>query len=365
MFDFIIWNAAPEIFTFGKFALRWYGLLFALGFIIGQQIIFKVYKLEGKDPILVEKLTIWMVLATVIGARLGHCLFYEPDIYLNNPIEILKIWEGGLASHGAAIAIILAIWFYARKYPDQSMLWLLDRLVIVVALSGCFIRMGNLMNSEIIGKPTDAPSGFVFTRSAYDRMENFFTQNNIQGLDKISFESAGKDTTIDNQVVEKMDLLIYLKSSTDPLVINQLTRFGLKALFDGPEEEGHDHILTSSQSILSIDQSKDGKTILKMPVFGIPRHPSQLYEAFSCLLLFGGLYFLYMKQQVKTPEGSLLGIFMVTCFGLRFLYEYLKENQVAFESNLSFNMGQILSIPLVIAGIGLIAWAYRKKKLES
>lgn len=361
MLDFIIWNVAPEIFTIGKFALRWYGLLFALGFIIGQQIIFKVYRLEGKDPLLVERLTIWMVLATVIGARLGHCLFYEPEIYLKNPIEILKIWEGGLASHGAAVAIILAIWLYARKYPDQSMLWLLDRIVIVVALSGCFIRMGNLMNSEIIGKPTDAPTGFVFARSANDRIDDFFSQQNYKGLEKITFAKTGIDTTINNQLVEKLNLLIELKDNTDPLLVRQLQGYSLATLFEGPEEEGHDHIVTTAQSVTTLSQTKAGYIILSTPVFGIPRHPSQLYESLSCILLFAGLYFLYMKQKGKTPEGSLLGIFMVVCFGLRFVYEYLKENQVAFESNLSFNMGQILSIPLILAGIGLIVFAYSKK----
>ncbi|MCS7004887.1 MAG: prolipoprotein diacylglyceryl transferase [Cytophagales bacterium] len=165
----IIWDVSPEIFSIGNFAIRWYGLLFALGFLVGQNMMMRFYKWEGKNEKDVEVLTLYMVIATVVGARLGHCLFYQPDIYLADPIQILYIWEGGLASHGAAIGIMIAIWLYTKKFPDQPYLWLFDRLVIPVALGGCFIRIGNLMNSEIVGKPTDLPWGFIFVRN----QENF------------------------------------------------------------------------------------------------------------------------------------------------------------------------------------------------
>src|SRR6478609_5407910 len=172
IFNFILWNVSPEIFSIGKISIRWYGLLFAMGFLIGQQILIKIYKQEGKSEKHIETLTVYMVLATIIGARLGHCLFYQPEIYLPNPIEILKIWEGGLASHGAAIGILIAIYLYSKKVTDQSYFYVLDRIVIVIALAGCLIRLGNLMNSEIVGKPTDMPTAFLFVNETSSLIED-------------------------------------------------------------------------------------------------------------------------------------------------------------------------------------------------
>ena len=160
----IRWNVNPELFSIGPFHIRWYGLLFAASFIIGYEIVRRIYKAEGKKEGDLNDLLWYMILGTVIGARLGHCLFYDPKFYLSHPVEILLIWKGGLASHGAAIGILLAIYLYARKKPDQSFLWVMDRIVITVALAGGFIRTGNLFNSEIIGKPTDVPWAFVFVR---------------------------------------------------------------------------------------------------------------------------------------------------------------------------------------------------------
>jgi prolipoprotein diacylglyceryl transferase len=259
--QYIIWDVSPEILDTEYFSIRWYGLLFALGFLIGQQILIHIFRKEGKPESDVETLTVYMVLATIIGARLGHCLFYEPEYYLSNPLEILKIWKGGLASHGATIGILFALWLYARKKKDQSYLWVVDRIVITVALAGCCIRLGNLMNSEIIGLPTDVPWAFVFT---------------------------------------------------------------------------------------AVDQQ--------------PRHPAQLYEAISCLILFFFLFWYWKLKKEKTPEGSLLGIFLIYIFGLRFFYEFLKEDQVAFEKDLVLNMGQWLSIPAVIAGIIVLLIANRNAR---
>ena len=163
--SYIVWDASPSVIE-GFDRLRWYSLLFALGFIISQQIMVYFFKKENKDAQLVDKLTIYMVLATIIGARLGHVLFYEPQKYLSNPLDILKIWEGGLASHGAAIAILLALWIYAKNTPGQSYLWVVDRIVIVTAMTGALIRIGNLMNSEIGGKDTGSDVGIVYARDA-------------------------------------------------------------------------------------------------------------------------------------------------------------------------------------------------------
>jgi len=162
LISFIDWNVSPEIFYLGPFSVRWYGFLFAMAFVAGYFIMGWIYSKEGKPKTDVEQLAVYMIFGTVIGARLGHCLFYNPIYYLSNPIEILKVWEGGLASHGAALGIIISLYLYIKKKKDVKLLWLLDRIVIVVALGGSFIRLGNLFNSEIIGKPADVPWAFIF-----------------------------------------------------------------------------------------------------------------------------------------------------------------------------------------------------------
>jgi len=160
----IPWDVNPEIFRIGSFAIRWYGLLFASSFLFGYFIMEKIFKNENLKAETLDRLTIYMAIGVIVGARLGHCLFYEPQFYLSHPLEILKIWRGGLASHGAAVGILLALWLFCRK-EKKSYSWVLDRVAIVVALSGLFIRMGNLMNSEIYGVETTVPWGFVFLRN--------------------------------------------------------------------------------------------------------------------------------------------------------------------------------------------------------
>ncbi len=160
----IPWDVNPEIFRIGSFAVRWYGLLFASAFLFSYIVMDKIFKNENLDEAVLDRLTIYMALGVIIGARLGHCLFYEPGYYFKHPLEILMIWHGGLASHGAAIGILLALWLFSRK-EKRSYWWILDRIAIVVALSGFFIRMGNLMNSEIYGVETTLPWGFVFLRN--------------------------------------------------------------------------------------------------------------------------------------------------------------------------------------------------------
>jgi len=160
----IHWNASPEIFNIGGITLRWYGLLFALGFVIGYLIMQQIFSKEGKTQKDLDVLTTAMVVGTIVGARLGHCLFYEPSYYLANPIKILYVWEGGLASHGGAIGILIALYFYIKKRPHINFFWLVDRLVIVTALAGSFIRLGNFFNSEIYGAPTNIPWAVIFER---------------------------------------------------------------------------------------------------------------------------------------------------------------------------------------------------------
>lgn len=160
----IPWDVNPEIFRLGPLAVRWYGLLFASSFLFGYVIMNRIFKNENLGEAVLDRLTIYMAVGTIVGARLGHCLFYEPSYYLKNPIEILAVWHGGLASHGAAIGILIAIWLFVRK-EKKDYIWALDRIAITVALAGFFIRMGNLMNSEIYGVETTVPWGFVFLRN--------------------------------------------------------------------------------------------------------------------------------------------------------------------------------------------------------
>jgi len=165
MLDFIYWNTDPVFFSLGPITVRWYGLAFAVGFIIGYNIVAKMFKHEGAPEKWLGILLTFMVIATVIGSRLGHVFFYEWEYYSQHPSEIFKIWEGGLASHGGTIANIIALllfsWFIAKKPAS----WTFDKLVIPTALVAGLIRLGNLMNSEIYGAYTDMPWGFVFLRN--------------------------------------------------------------------------------------------------------------------------------------------------------------------------------------------------------
>ena len=164
MIAYIQWDVSPEIFSLGPLTIRWYGLLFASGFFIGYYLMQAIYKRENKPLANLDALLWYVLLGTVIGARLGHCLFYEPEYYLSNPVEILKIWEGGLASHGGTAGVFLALWLYSRRRPQEPFGWLADRLAIPTALTATFIRLGNLFNSEIYGKITTLPWAFIFER---------------------------------------------------------------------------------------------------------------------------------------------------------------------------------------------------------
>jgi prolipoprotein diacylglyceryltransferase len=357
MLQYIIWDASPEIFQWGSFAVRWYGLLFALGFLFGYQIMALIFKWEKKPERDLDRLFLFMIISTVIGARLGHVLFYQPDYYLANPIEILKVWEGGLASHGAAITIILAIYLYARKRQGQSFWWVIDRLVITVALGGALIRTGNLMNSEIIGKPADFSMALAFTHSLDETVQ----RENRNFVYAKKTQREGKDTTVNKIVHKPISIKLYFKSdiNTDELKIWADTQ--LPAILNGGQEVSK-HYATLGKP-MNAKFSEEGKyKVVEVQAYTIPRHAGQFYEAISCLLLFGLLFLIYNRKREKTPEGLLFGIFMIVCFGLRFVFEYFKENQVDFEKGMSLNMGQILSIPAVLFGLVILVVSLTRKK---
>lgn len=257
----IPWDVNPEIIRIGSFAIRWYGLLFASSFLFGYIIMRRMFRNENLSDELLDRLTIYMAIGVIAGARLGHCLFYEPGYYLSHPLEILMVWHGGLASHGAAIGILIALWLFVRK-EKKDYTWIIDRIAIVVALSGFFIRTGNLMNSEIYGVETTVPWGFVFLRN--------------------------------------------------------------------------------------------GETA--------PKHPTQIYEALAYLSIFILLFTMYWKKKGEHIQGTLISLLMILVFGSRFLIEFLKEDQVAFESTMKLNMGQWLSIPFALAGLAWFIYSLKNKK---
>lgn len=165
IFNFITWAPNPEIFSLGPLSIRYYGLLFAMGFLLGYYILERMFRYERIPEFWLDKIFIYVMIATVVGARLGHVFFYGWEYYSQHPEDILKVWQGGLASHGGALGILVAIWLYSKNVTKRSMLWTLDRLVVPVALAAVFIRTGNLMNSEIIGAETTVPWGFKFLKA--------------------------------------------------------------------------------------------------------------------------------------------------------------------------------------------------------
>ncbi|MDE5955254.1 MAG: prolipoprotein diacylglyceryl transferase, partial [Bacteroidales bacterium] len=248
------WHMNPEILHLGPLSLRWYSVLFVSGFVLGWFIFKYFFRREGVPQTLLDPLLYTLLFGTIVGARLGHCLFYQPDYYLgswNGFLEIFMPWKGGLASHGGTIALFIAMWWFARHYGrkyDFDFLWILDRLCIAVCFAGALIRLGNLCNSEIYGDVTNLPWGFVFE----------------------------------------------LRGET------------------------------------------------------LPKHPTQLYEAFSYTVLGALLFLLYRYRLDKMYRGTFIGIFFIILFGMRFLIEFIKEPQVGFEENMILNMGQLLSIPFIL-----------------
>ena len=259
MIDHVVhWHFDPTLFSAGWLHIRWYGLIWAAAFIFGQYFLLWIYRRENRDINGAEHLMSYGLFGTVIGARLAHCLIYDPTFYLTHPIAILKVWEGGLASHGGALGLLLALWLYTRKFPVPSMMWLLDRVAVPAAMGGAFIRIANFLGSDILGRPTSGTWGVIFDAA---------------------------------------------------------------------------------------DQ--------------IPRHPVQLYEAAAYIVIFVMLLLLYLRRGARTPDGLLLGIFMLSVFMARFGLEFFKAPQAAYEAGFSITVGQWLSVPFMLVGAYLIARALR------
>lgn len=354
LFSYIIWSPNPDIFVIPGLdhPIRWYGLLFALGFILSQQIMFWLFKQEGKPAKHVEKLTVYMVIATIVGARLGHCLFYDPEHYLSNPLEILKIWEGGLASHGGAIGIVLALYFFSRKYP-YSLFWILDRIVIVVALTGALIRTGNFFNSEMEGTETNANYGVVYAGFTKDYLS---TDEDVASVDfkrnKEVEAEAGKSPLI---AVIEYKQGVQFDFQKQQVIEGRLTS-GLNGL-----DEVTQHIDFGGAPLNYRTYDKNGRAYVEIYGVGTVRHAAQLYETSYCILLMLVLFWFWYKKRDTLPAGFNFSLFMIVLWAARFVDEYFKMNQVDFEANMSLNMGQWLSIPMSLIGVILMIWIYRRK----
>ena len=357
--NYLIWSPDPEIFTipFIDRPIRWYGLLFAGGFIISQQVLFWMFKKEGKPEKTVEKLTVYMVIATVIGARLGHCLFYDPVYYLSNPWKIIAVWEGGLASHGGAIGIILAIWMFSRKYREYRFFWLLDRLAIVVALTGALIRTGNFVNSEMEGVATNSNTGVVYARFTEEVLQSY----NEDNIEHVTFEKGG-DLKSDEPGRVPITAKIEFKkgvnvSDQDNLFVEGRLRNALLSY-----SEITQHIDFRQDEPLAYKfYERGGSNYLEIYGIGIVRHVAQLYEAGYCILISLLLFMIWYKKRKDLPEGFSFGLFMTLLWMLRFTDEFFKMNQEAFEDNMALNMGQWLSIPMALIGIAVMIWSFQSK----
>jgi phosphatidylglycerol:prolipoprotein diacylglycerol transferase len=371
VFQYVIWNLRPQLIDFGRFEIRYYSILFALAFIAGYIILLRVFKKEGYTVELLDKLTIYMVISTIIGARLGHCLFYEYGYYIHHPLEIILPWHGtigkdfeftgfqGLASHGAAIGILAGLYIFARK-TKTSYLWTLDRIVIVAALGGFFIRTGNLMNSEIYGKPTGSKYGFIYTR---DFTHLITYGDDDRYIKKVYFERVAEDPVkVPDAVPLDLKIVLSNKIKTEAVADNFTTKILSFALH---KRDYQNNIVHPDIGSLTIHHEKsDRNFIMTARVYGIPKHPTQLYEGGSYLLIFiilMGIYLIYFKS---LREGFILGTFFVLVFGARFFIEFVKENQEAFEAGLKLNMGQILSIPFVCLGIVIMVLRWPRKKIQ-
>ncbi len=315
------WNPTDG-FDIGPFKLRIYSLMFVVAFWLGLVIMKKIFIRENESQEKLDKLFIYTIISTLLGARLGHVFFYDWPYFSKHPAEILLPfrWDdsgnfeftgfAGLASHGAAIAIILAVFWYSKKVIHRPVLWVLDRIVIPVTSGGIFVRIGNFFNSEILGKPVSDPNMATAVRF-------------VRGEDNVTV--AGK--------------IIGLKPrDVMPLTNTHSVDEAYKAIANNPQ---YADILNA-----------------------IPfRYPAQLYEAFLYIFVFAIIFFMYWKTDARKFHGLIFGVFLILLWTVRFVVEYVKESQGGFEGeNPILSTGQWLSIPFIIIGIYLIFTAKKRQE---
>lgn len=318
----IVWNQ-PDGFKLGPITLHYYSLGFVIAFGLGWYIMKQIFDREGESNEKLDKLFIYTLIATLLGARLGHVFFYDWPYFSQHPEEILLPVKfrpefeftgfTGLASHGAAIAIILAVVWYSKKVIHRPILWVLDRIVIPVTSGGIFVRIGNFFNSEIVGKPTTPD---VSTAVKFVRNEEMLNVNGQK---------------------------VHLAKHT----VRSITALG---------DNGD---VNQAYGMIEHDQRF-------RPIFeAIPyRYPAQLYEAFLYIFVFAIIFYMYWKTNARKHHGLIFGVFMVLLWSVRFVVEYVKESQGGFEGNNPvLSTGQWLSIPFILVGFWLITTA--KKRTET
>jgi len=348
----ITWDMGRGI-DLGFFTIRYYSLLFALGFVLGYFLMKKMFEKAGVAQEKLDSLLTYTVIATVVGARLGHVFFYQWDYYSQHPGEILKVWEGGLASHGAAIAIIIAIIIFSRKVLKKSPLWMLDRLVITIALAAALIRIGNFANSEIYGDIANSNLETVYTNPVRERILVNFGEI----FESVDFTELDKNEITDSIIYPVYDMQLQVL----PGVSKQKAENAIGALkpyLNDRLDREDKNILISNASIRWDEQKKNS---VHVEALGVPRHPTQLYEAFAYFLIFLILYRLYIMEGVIARNGFIFGAFLILLFGFRFFIEYYKEVQVSSEHGQGLLIGQWLSIPLVAIGLYFVVTAKKEK----
>jgi phosphatidylglycerol:prolipoprotein diacylglycerol transferase len=342
----------------GIVGLRYYSLLFALGFILGYLLMKRIFQKEGISLEWLDSLLVYAVVGTVIGARLGHVFFYSWDYYQNNLIEIFMVWEGGLASHGAAIALIIAMYLFSKKVTKKSMFWILDKFVITVALAGCFIRLGNMANSEIYGKVANSSIETVYLNPPKTKIQKWYSDY----IADVSFKKTNNrlETDTISYPIYNMKLV-----AADGVSIDELKTILGHSMMGAINRLNADdqNILFQANSDIQVDELARQPTLV-IQVLGVPRYPTQIIEAVAYLLIFVILYLLYQQPRLRSATGFTFGAFLVLVFGFRFLVEYMKANQIDRETEMALNMGQWLSIPLVIGGIAMCVWSLQNKKFH-
>lgn len=355
--DYFFWEPNILVFKWNNFELRWYAVLFVLAAFAGRFVVVYIYKKEGKYDKLADLQLVYMILGNVLGARIGHIIFYNPEVLSINFFELFKFWKSGLASHGAAIGVLVAMGIYSYEFKIEKFkikakdrlkqgnnyLQIMDRIVIGVALGACLVRVGNFVNSEIIGKPTVSDYGIIMTNPYSDRLKKTlpFVENvhYKKGHGSISSGYPFVDITIEFKNQKHFEERI--RAGVDRLLLKTM-----------PVNRGpFDHIINpkGKNLVYRFIRTNDSFKV-NFEAVGVNRHPTQLYESLTYFILFLLLLLIWFRNKEKLRPGLLLGLFMVLLFSLRIVHEFFKENQVSFENEMILNMGQILSIPFVVLG---------------
>lgn len=357
IFSFITWDINPNIIE-SPIMIRYYGLLFGLAFFAGFTLMKKMFANEKVSEEWLDKILMYAVVGTVVGARLGHVFFYEWDYYSQHLMEIPQVWKGGLASHGAAIAIVIAMWVYSKRVTKgtKSVLWTLDKVVITVALAAGLIRVGNLMNSEIIGDKSQSNSAFFFQYEAKQSMARYFytdseqidfSDDELTAIEKNGFTYPQKKVTIN--IIEPNVRAVDAEDFYKTFYTNTFENYN----------SSEQHYFATNQKP-EIIQTPNGISIVAH-IGIIPRIPTQILEAISYFTIFLLLFWGYWKQSWYKKEGLLFGVFFLLMFSARFIIEFWKEHQTDALAEASLNMGQWLSIPGILIGVVFIVLAARKE----